>query len=65
MLDRIGLFPLDDDPNRWSPQYDYDANGRRFVVVKTMPYESIRLSVMLNWFADLERLVPTGRWALW
>ena len=45
-------------PQRVSPSYDITSDGQRFVVVK-MDEESVPIHVVLNWFEELKRLVPT------
>jgi len=42
------------------PNYDISADGQRFVMVKDES-GSGRLNVVLNWFDELTRLVPTGK----
>jgi serine/threonine-protein kinase len=42
------------------PNYDISPDGRRFVMVKDEPSAG-RLNVVLNWFADLERLAASQR----
>jgi Tol biopolymer transport system component len=45
---------------RWGPKWDIHPDGDRFVMLQlesTEPVEGIR--VVTNWFAELERLVPT------
>ncbi len=43
------------------PEYDVTANGRRFVMVQPVEPESAptQINVVLNWFEELKRLVPT------
>ncbi len=40
------------------PNYDYDPDGQRFVMVKD-DSASGRLNIVLNWFEELKRRVPT------
>ncbi|HUP41492.1 MAG TPA: protein kinase [Vicinamibacterales bacterium] len=45
--------------------YDVSADGKRFVMIKDQPSTASSVSpslvVVLNWFDEVERLVPTGR----
>lgn len=45
--------------------YDVSPDGRRFLMIKAgatdEDYAAPELVVVLNWFEELERLVPTGR----
>ncbi len=43
------------------PEYDVTADGQRFVMVQPMEPESAptQINVVLNWFEELKRLVPT------
>jgi serine/threonine-protein kinase len=41
--------------------YDYDPNRDRFVMSPVETVAPTELRVVLNWFAELERLVPSGR----
>ena len=40
------------------PNYDVSADGQRFVMIKD-DSASGRLNIVLNWFEELKRLVPT------
>jgi len=42
--------------------YDVSPDGQRFVIVRDVEGDPgpSRLIVVLNWFEELERLVPTG-----
>jgi hypothetical protein len=40
--------------------YDVHPDGQRFLMVKDEPSAG-RLNVVLNWFEELKRLVPTAR----
>ena len=44
------------------PEYDVTADGRRFVMVQPVEPESAptQINVVLNWFEELKRLVPTN-----
>ncbi len=40
--------------------YDISPDGQRFVMVQTQETESTQqINVVLNWFEELKRLVPT------
>ena len=39
--------------------YDLTPDGQRFVMVKTGDEENLEITVVLNWFEELKRLVPT------
>ena len=41
--------------------YDITPDGGRFVMVKEMNPPPRRIAVVLNWFEELKRLVPTGK----
>jgi hypothetical protein len=45
------------------PNYDVTSDGQRFLVVKTLDQDPTppQINVVLNWFDELKRLVPTGR----
>ena len=43
----------------WSFNYDAYPDGQRLLMVKDGPTPN--LQVLVNWFSELERLVPTGR----
>jgi Tol biopolymer transport system component len=61
------LFPLPDGFLDFSPirSYEVHPDGRRFVIGKVVkqdpPPPVTRLQLVHNWFAELERLAPTGR----
>lgn len=41
-------------------EYDVAPDGQRFLIVEPMEeFESKQINVVLNWFEELERLVPT------
>jgi Tol biopolymer transport system component len=44
----------------YAPGYDVDSTGRRFLMIKEPPAAASaeRLIVVLNWFAELKRLLP-------
>ena len=39
--------------------YDISPDGKRFVMYTTHTEEPTQFTVVLNWFEELERLVPT------
>ena len=49
--------------------YDYDRANDRFLMVDRNPPrsgegeedDSLKINVLINWFQELKRLVPTGR----
>jgi serine/threonine-protein kinase len=47
----------------WSRSYDVKGDGQRFLMVKESEEQPAapRLIVVLNWFEELKRLVPTGK----
>jgi serine/threonine protein kinase/Tol biopolymer transport system component len=55
--------PFDPDPNGFSSNYDVSPDGRRFLMIQrgedTESAVPQRLNVVLNWFDELKRLVPT------
>ncbi len=42
--------------------YDTTPDAQRFLMIKASERESgeVRINVVLNWFEELRRLVPTG-----
>jgi len=40
--------------------YDVTPDGQRFVMVQTQQGPGAQINVVLNWFEELKRLVPTG-----
>ena len=44
------------------PNYDVSADGQRFLMVKASEQEqaSTQIDVVLNWFEELKRRVPSG-----
>ncbi len=40
--------------------YDVTPDGQRFVMVQAQETESTQINVVLNWFEELKRLVPTN-----
>jgi eukaryotic-like serine/threonine-protein kinase len=46
----------------YSPNYDVSPDGQRFLMIKGSEQESaMQVNVVLNWFEDLKRRVPTGK----
>ena len=48
-------------PSGWL-SYDISSDGQRFVMVQIKEEEesAAQINVVLNWFEELKRLVPTG-----
>lgn len=45
-----------------SQSYDIDPDGKHFLMIRRDPGSVPRqLNVILNWFEELNRLVPTGK----
>ncbi len=45
-----------------NPQYDVSLDGQRFLMIESLQRsESAEIYVVLNWFEELKRLVPTER----
>ncbi len=40
--------------------YDISPDGQRFLMVKEDEGQPAQINVVLNWFEELKRLVPTG-----
>jgi hypothetical protein len=40
--------------------YDLTPDGQRFVMIKTGDEENLQITVVLNWFEELTRLVPVN-----
>ncbi len=40
-------------------QYDVAPDGQRFLMIKQEQTEGAQINVVLNWFEELKRLVPT------
>ena len=55
------LFEGDFDPGiRWGSKWDIHPDGDRFLMLQLEHPENPReIRVVSNWFAELERLVPT------
>jgi len=51
------------ETNRWMPYYDVSPDGERFLMIRragaTESTGAEQIHVVLNWFEELERLVPT------
>ena len=43
----------------WAPNYDVTPDGQRFVMVKQPETSASQINIVLNWFEELKRLVPT------
>jgi len=43
----------------WAANYDVTPNGQRFVMVKQAETSATQINIVLNWFEELKRLVPT------
>ena len=41
-------------------QYDVTPDGQRFLMIKQEQTEGAQINVILNWFEELKRLVPTN-----
>ncbi len=47
-------------PGNWyRPNYDISPDGQRFLMVERQEQEQGQINVVLNWFEELKRLVPT------
>jgi hypothetical protein len=44
----------------YRPSFDVTPDGQRFVMIQRDVTASALLHVVLSWFAELERLVPTN-----
>ena len=44
---------------RHGPTYDIHPDGQRFLMVEVLEPEPASIEITLNWFEELERLVPT------
>ena len=55
------LFAGDfNNQDQW-PSYDITPDGERFVMMKKVELEPLtQINVVLNWFEELKRLVPTA-----
>ena len=40
--------------------YDVTADGRHFLMIKALPPAPTQINVVVNWFEELKRLVPTN-----
>ena len=43
----------------WASNYDVTPDGQQFVMVKQAETSATQINVVLNWFEELKRLVPT------
>jgi hypothetical protein len=59
VLQRETLFTGNYAQYRWQRQYDVHPSGEFFVMVENPA--SGDAEVILNWFAELEQAVPSGR----
>ena len=57
------LFDSNFGGQPWAPRYDLSPDGEHFVAITRAPPPPRveRLHVILNWFEDLKRQVPTER----
>ena len=57
-----GRFASPVSPSLTGRNYDVTPDGRRFVMIKESEQESasVQINVVLNWFEELKRLVPTN-----
>jgi Tol biopolymer transport system component len=46
--------------NPWNPYYDISADGQQFLMIKNVEGRTGQINVVLNWFEELKRLVPTN-----
>ena len=44
---------------RGPPYYDISPDGQRFLMIKAVEGSTGQINVVLNWFEELKRLVPT------
>ncbi len=58
VLDRTEIFVMEFARRRFLPQYDVHPDGEQFVMINRVG-EPAPLVVVLNWFEELKRLVPT------
>jgi len=42
-----------------SLNYDISPDGQRFLMIKEEQEEQAQINIVLNWFEELKRLVPT------
>jgi len=52
-------WPYDADLWAWDANYDVAPDGQRFLMIKGSE-DSTQLNVILNWFEDLKRRIPSG-----
>lgn len=60
-------LPAATPPSSLGPRpYDVSPDSRRFLVLKDVPASDAadgpQITVVLNWFEDLKRLVPVNGW---
>jgi hypothetical protein len=51
--------PLGGGQRGWGVAYDVSADGQRFLMVKELEQSPAQINVVLNWFEELKRRVPT------
>jgi len=39
--------------------YDISPDGQHFLMIEEVPAKQAQINVVLNWFEELKRLVPT------
>lgn len=54
------LFEKSYEAGATPTEYDVSPDGQRFVMIERSGNESAQISVVLNWFNELERLVPAN-----
>ena len=45
--------------NIWHPYFDISPDGQQFLMIKEVEGSPGQINVVLNWFEELKRLVPT------
>ncbi len=57
-----GRYEADRVPDYGTPNYDVSPDGQQFVMVRRTGEgeRAPQINVVLNWFQELERLVPTN-----
>ena len=55
-----GLYQISASNPGGNPYYDISPDGQRFVMIKIEQQEGAQINVVLNWFEELKRLVPTN-----
>ncbi len=54
------LFTGDYQSTFYNRQYDVTLDGQRFLMIKAVEGNTAQINVVLNWFEELKRLVPTN-----